>query len=165
MSSLVGSFLVACPGLLTPSFKQTVVLVLKQGVKGAFGVVVNRPLEENDRPYPVFFGGPCAAAGFLILHGHPEWVAVDSSAPEIAPGIFLGDFGCLKRFTEGAAGEELRCRLLSGYACWRPGQLEAELEAGIWSVAPAEAGALFEVQPANLWSLLAPPKFPRPSQN
>ena len=74
MSSLAGSFLVARHVLQDANFRQTVVLLLKHGSEGAFGLVVNRPAKAEGIPFPVFGGGPCPMKGFIMLHGHADWV-------------------------------------------------------------------------------------------
>jgi putative transcriptional regulator len=161
MSSLVGSFLVAGPVLDASKFRQAVVLVLQHRKEGTFGLVVNRPRAESGQPFPIFSGGPCKAHGLLMLHGHPEWDA----KREVAAGIYIGDFGCVKRVSEAADHAGYRFRMFNGYACWNRGQLEAELAAGIWTVVPASAELLFDTPVDELWDLLSPPRLPQPSRN
>jgi putative transcriptional regulator len=166
MSSLAGSFLVAKPLLRDPSFKQTVVLLLRHGDDGAFGLVVNRPAEVEGLNLPAFAGGPCPAPGLLLLHGHAEWLE-DDDAPEktVAPGIFMGDADCLQRLDTPAAAARPRLRVFAGYAGWGPGQLEGELAAGAWAVTAASGELLFDTPPEDLWERLAPPTIPQPSLN
>jgi putative transcriptional regulator len=169
--SLAGSFLVAQPSLVDPNFTQTVVLILAHNEEGAFGLVVNRPATKTGLPFPVFQGGPCPAPGLFMLHGHPDWVKdvvePDEDGPkrEVAPGIFLGDGSCLKRAHQVQAGETLHFRGYQGYACWAPGQLEAELQGGAWFTTPADSGVLFGSPVDTMWRLLGPPRLPRPSMN
>src|SRR5207249_2356103 len=63
MPPLAGSFLVARGALQDPNFVQTVILLLRHGEEGAFGLIVNRPAEAVGLPFPVFRGGPCPAPG------------------------------------------------------------------------------------------------------
>jgi len=177
--SLAGSFLVAQPSLDDPNFRQTIVLILAHNDDGAFGLVVNRPVNKAGLPFPVFNGGPCPAPGFFILHGHAEWLAPQAEAVneqenehegeekqrEVAPGIFLGDPACLKRAAQLADGEKVRFRAFQGYAGWGPGQLESELHGGSWQVMAADSDILFGTPVETLWRLLAPPRIPRPSLN
>src|SRR5262245_47469270 len=104
MLSLKGSFLVAEPSLVDPNFHRSVVLILDHGQAGAYGVIVNRPYQQEDLPLPIFDGGPCPSPGLVLLHGHAEWLGDDAEsegpAPEdreIANGIYLGDGDCLAR--------------------------------------------------------------------
>jgi putative transcriptional regulator len=169
--SLAGSFLIARPVLKDPNFAETVILVLNHDEDGALGLVVNRPMDEKDLPFPVFGGGPCSAPGLFMLHGHAEWVtnlAEPSPAPtkkEIAPGIFVGDESCAERANTESAEEGLRIRIFRGYAGWGPGQLENELASGAWGLVPASGEVLFATPAEELWDRLMPPRIPQPSLN
>jgi putative transcriptional regulator len=168
--SLAGSFLVARPVLKDPNFAQSVVLLLVHNEDGAFGVVVNRPIEAEDLPFPLFDGGPCASEGVVILHGHADWVEPhndpeDGPKREVASGIFVGDEACLKRAAQAEAGEEPRCRVFRGFAGWGGGQLEDEMACGAWAVVPANGQVLFDTPVDDLWVRLLPPAIPQPSLN
>ncbi len=165
VSSLAGSFLVARHVLQDPNFAQAVVLLLKHGPEGAFGLVVNRPSQDDGTPFAVFKGGPCPLDGFLLLHGQEDWVDEASPSEVVAPGIFLGDTGCMARVTDPVPGQPLRVRIFSGYAGWGPGQLEGEIAAGAWFTTPAHAELLFDTEAHDLWDNLVPPRIPRPSLN
>ena len=169
MPPLAGSFLVARPVLNDPNFSQTVVLLLKHGAEGAFGLVVNRPAGDQDLPFPVFTGGPCPAPGLIMLHGHRDWLDTpdgDEPQGEVAPGVFLGDAECVGRVAEDESGEgPRRFRMFAGYSGWGPDQLERELASGAWFIAQASAELLFDTPPEQLWDRLSPPAVPRPSMN
>jgi putative transcriptional regulator len=168
--SLAGSFLIARPTLEDPNFSRTVVLLLAHGDEGAFGLVVNRPAVAKGLPFPVFVGGPCPSPGLMILHGHPTWAkpAEDEggpATPEVVAGVFVGDEASLERAKEAPQEEDLRLRVFTGYSGWGGGQLEGELAAGAWAVAPATASLLFDTPAEELWDRLAPPRIPQPSLN
>jgi putative transcriptional regulator len=163
MSFLAGNFLVAKPVLKDPFFAQAVVLLLQHSAEGAFGLVVNRPVPVEGSPFPIFAGGPCESEGFLMLHGHADWVAEASKA--VAPDIYLGDASCLGRIKENPAGEELRYRIFAGFAGWGPDQLESERAEGAWAVVPAQGQVLFETPIEELWACLVPASIPKPSLN
>jgi len=169
--SYAGYFLIAKPILQDPNFRRTVVFLLAHNAEGAFGLVVNRPAEAEGLPWPVFLGGPCPSPGLIMLHGHAEWVEAAGEGPEafkerqLAPGIYYGDTACLDRVTHSAHMETLRFRVFSGYAGWGSGQLEGELAAGAWSLAPANGSILFNTPVEELWDRLAPPRIPEPSIN
>jgi putative transcriptional regulator len=166
--SLAGSFLIARPMLQDPNFRRTVVLLLAHNADGAFGLVVNRPAEAEGLPWPLFTGGPCPSPGLMMLHGHADWARPDGegdAAPQVAPGVFVGDAGCLERAGKLPPETEGRFRVFSGYAGWGAGQLEGEMAAGAWALAPASAAVLFETPTDELWERLAPPRIPQPSMN
>jgi putative transcriptional regulator len=167
MATLAGSFLIARPVLQDPNFHQTVVLLLQHGAEGAFGLVVNRAASVDNLPFPIFQGGPCSSEGFMMLHGHEDWVGF-AEAPienQVAPGLFLGDAECFRKITENHGEAILRYRVFAGYSGWGPDQLENEVVAGAWAVVPARAELLFETPPEELWQRLIPPSFPEPSLN
>jgi len=167
MATLAGSFLVARSILQDPNFRQTVVLILQHREEGAFGLVVNRPTQLKQFPFPVFSGGPCEANGLLMLHGHEDWVDSGPGQPcvPVAPGIFLGDSSCVSKVSNPAPDQELNFRMFSGYAGWGPDQLESELAAGAWLVVQATGEMLFDIPVEDLWDRLAPPSIPQPSLN
>jgi putative transcriptional regulator len=169
--SYAGYFLIAKPILQDPNFRRTVVFLLAHNAEGAFGLIVNRPAEVEGLPWPVFLGGPCPSPGLIMLHGHAEWAEAseDGVEPEkerqLAPGIYSGDASCLDRATQTDDAEELRFRVFSGYAGWGGGQLEGELAAGAWALAPANGSILFDTPVEELWDRLSPPRIPEPSIN
>ncbi len=165
MKSLAGHFLIARPVLRDPNFARSVVLMLQHGSVGAFGLVVNRKANVSGLPFPVYVGGPCKSEGLLILHGHPDWVTEDIEKRQVAPGIFIGDAGCLKRLNEPPPDAVLRYRLFTGNSGWGPGQLEGELATGAWSVAPASGEFVFDIPIGEIWKGLLPPQIPEPSVN
>jgi putative transcriptional regulator len=167
MKSLAGQFLVARPVLRDPNFHRSVVLILQHGSVGAFGLVVNRKANVKGLPFPVYVGGPCKSEGLLILHGHSEWIESEEELAkrQVAPGIFLGDAGNLQRINDSEEDGELRYRLFTGNSGWGPGQLEAELASGAWSVVPASSEFLFDMPIAEIWKGLLPPQIPEPSAN
>jgi putative transcriptional regulator len=170
--SYAGCFLIAKPMLQDPNFQRTVVLLMAHNAEGAFGLVVNRPSNAKDLPWPVFVGGPCPSPGLIMLHGHKDWIEAtdddDESEKErkLAPGIFSGDAACLDRVTQAVEeGEKLRFRVFSGYSGWGSGQLEGELASGSWTLRPANGAILFGTPFAELWDRLTPPRIPEPSVN
>jgi putative transcriptional regulator len=170
MPSLTGTFLVARPVLVDSNFSQTVVLILSHGEEGAYGFVVNRPLPAKDLPLPVYSGGPCESPGMIMLHGHVEWVETGEGGStvgnrEVIPGVYIGDAECMSRASTPTPGLAFRYRIFEGYSGWGPGQLEQEIAAGAWTLAPATAQLLFDIPPEDLWSRLRPRTIPEPSVN
>jgi putative transcriptional regulator len=164
MSSLAGYFLVARPVLDDPNFNRTVVLVLQHGAEGAFGLVVNRPVESEKLPFPIYVGGPCKLEGMLLLHGHAEWMG-ESEEGQVCPGVFLGDSACAERVANGEPAENLRFKMFSGYSGWGPQQLEGELAEKAWAVVRATSEHLFDTPVEDLWTSVLPPTIPQPSLN
>lgn len=166
MASLAGSLLVARPILRDGFFGQAVVLLLQHSREGAFGLVLNKPAQVKDSPVPVYIGGPCKFEGFLLIHGHRDWLK-DPEHPEgqIIPGVYLGDAGVMDRIADPDPSEEQRFRMFAGYSGWGPNQLEKELAEGSWAVVKADVSHVFEIPPEELWDRVVPPTIPVPSVN
>jgi putative transcriptional regulator len=164
LASLAGYFLVARPILDDPNFHRTVVLLLQHGPEGAFGLVVNRPVESGKMPFPIYLGGPCKLEGMLLLHGHAEWLE-DAEATEVCPGVYLGDSACAEKVANGEADEQFRFKMFSGYSGWGPQQLEGEIAEKAWAVVRASSEYLFDTPIEDLWTAVLPPNIPKPSLN
>jgi len=107
----------------------------------------------KDRGDLLFFGGPVAVNRLLMI------VRAEKAPPEalhVSGDIYAsGSMKALRHVLEGRARER-DIRLCAGYAGWAPGQLDAEVSRGDWLVAPADAAAIFDEKPSELWgSLLA----------
>ncbi len=168
LQEIAPGFIVAMPQLEDPNFHRTVVLMLKHGDEGAFGLVINRPGEvgvgELMRDQEIPFGGDEAARimvggpvefgrHLLVLHGEPPAAAADAPAPEgtleVSGGIYLiTNRETLARLS-GAGTPTLRCYV--GYAGWGPGQLEQELSEGAWVALPPDPRLVFDELPDAVW--------------
>ncbi len=154
-----GRLLVASPLLGDPNFHRTVVLLLDHGDEGAFGVVLNRPLEvEVDAVLPgwqdvvsvprgLFQGGPVGLDGAI-------GVAVAADEPSVFVDSLAGPFGLvdLDADPEPLVGRFVGLRIFAGHSGWGAGQLEDEVGEGAWFVVPALARDAFDADPETLWS-------------
>jgi putative transcriptional regulator len=166
MSSLAGKFLVARSSLRDAFFGRSVILLLQHGDEGAFGLVLTRPAEAAELPFPVFIGGPCKMDGLLMIHGRKDWLDPDEDGPmEVCPGVHLGTAEQFEKARESDHADGGRFRVFTGYAGWAPAQLEEEMNQGAWIVLPASGDVIFETPPLELWEKLAPPRLPEPSMN
>jgi putative transcriptional regulator len=155
MKSLQGHLLVASPQLTHSMFSQTVVLLLHHSDQGAFGLVLNRPIEQtvaqlwskvSDQPAPseqrLHMGGPVQGP-VVALHQQDALGEV-----EIPPGIFLAaDKGHLDTLVHQS---DSPYRLYIGHAGWTEGQLEAELAQGVWLTLRAKSEHVFS-EDDDLW--------------
>lgn len=162
--SLAGKLLIAMPSLSDPNFQRSVVLLGAHSLDaGAFGLMVNRPLEVElseilneigidspDRDLPaVLAGGPVEPSnGFVLFE--------PGSRPENDDDLILpagltvsGSTETLVDFAGGTFGG--RFCLILGYSGWHPGQLEAEIEENSWLVAPLESSLVFETPHEDRW--------------
>jgi len=155
-----GQLLVATEQVEGLFFARSVVLLLDHGSEGSLGVVVNRPtrrrlaelLRDEEalarRDDRVWLGGPVALRRLLVLVRAGE--APEDTEPA-GPGLWVsGSLQVLRRALAAEVPAE-RLRVFAGHAAWSPGQLASELARGDWSVLPADAEALFERSPGELW--------------
>lgn len=140
-----GMLLVATPPLVDPNFDRTVVLLLEHSAVGAVGVVLNRPGETAveaalpgwerlaAEPGRVFVGGPVDGDAAIGLGSARRPGAGAGWEPVVGP---VGTID-LHRDPLDVLDDIDAVRIFAGYAGWGAGQLEGELEAGAWIVAPA----------------------------
>lgn len=139
-----------------PNFYRSVVLLVKHDDKGAFGVIVNKPLEItiqaawkqlSQQPChtdgPLYHGGPCDGP-LMALHTDKAL-----SELQIVPGV---EFSAARDAIERLLGADSAApvRLIVGYAGWAAGQLESELAQGAWLVASATREGVF-AEPETAW--------------
>lgn len=159
--TLQGRFLLDGGGLGGSCFHRSVVLVCEHTPEGALGLVLTRPgslrLEESlpgdvpgrFRGSLLFDGGPVQPGALSFLHSAPAHLL-----GSVLPGLSIGhQIEELRELMESDAGE-LRLKVFSGYAGWSPGQLDDELRRGSWLTAPADASAVFDIPPQDLWKRL-----------
>ncbi len=164
MSTLAGKLLVARSSLRDAFFGRSVILLLQHSDEGSLGLVLTRPADAKDLPFPVFIGGPCKMDGLLMIHGHADWQD-EEGLKEVCPGVYLGTEEQFEKARDSEDTAEGRFRVFAGYAGWARDQLEEEMNQGAWIVLPASGEVIFETPPLELWEKLAPPTLPEPSLN
>jgi putative transcriptional regulator len=148
------------PQMLDPNFVRTVVLLAEYGKHGAFGLVVNRQMSEPAQavltPEPpmdiqkdvhLYVGGPVEPNRAWVLTAHRE---LDGDALEIVDGVYLSASPDLIRHALQSSPDP-QVRLVIGYAGWAPGQLDDELAASSWLMAPVHADLVFEIPIDRMW--------------
>lgn len=168
-TKLAPGFLVASPSLVDPNFARTVVLLVEHGESGSLGFIVNRPadlafekvrealgLAEGETahvPFPLFVGGPVSPQSGWILFDPREASETDlSDAVVLADRLALSaSRALLERMARPTSFEGARL-LAMGYAGWSGGQLDEELERGVWLPATLRADLVFEVTPEERWA-------------
>lgn len=160
--TLAPGLLIAMPQLADPNFHRSVVLMVRHGREGSFGLVLNRPTDQEVRelltPLEIdwrgvagekaWWGGPVEEGTGWLLHEPVEGYASESTA-EIASGIHLS-WGPqdLRAFAERPPR---RVRLVLGYAGWGPEQLEAEMTEGAWVNSDVTPELVFDTPCDDLW--------------
>ncbi len=160
---LTGQLLIATPALRDPNFEQTVVYLVRHDGDGAMGIVVNRPVGEIPLATLLTQSGLDArgVTGTLTLHRGgpvaPNRVVVLHSYDYRAPGTERLSGGLAITWQVdilralAAGGGPRRALFAVGHAGWAAGQLEDEIRAGAWVVAPSDPGLLFDDRSDTKW--------------
>jgi putative transcriptional regulator len=155
----MGDILVASEKLADPNFAESVVLIVHyDDDDGTIGLIINRrteislseifPKSKHATADPTYMGGPVATTTVQALvrsSGNPDQVT------RVIADIFITG---AKQFIEKSIASRLdssKFRVYLGYAGWAPGQLEAEIRLGAWSVVNRDPKAVFDGDPDSLW--------------
>ena len=155
-SGQTGKFLIYT-GTRKGPFHESVVYIIRHGIGGAVGVIINQPVPTRDfrQDFPelswnvdLYKGGPVAYTdvNFLLLesktrrNGLAFYQAGDLSTEN--PG--------LKTRMDSRVNEK-PYRLYLGYSGWNMFQLEREIRRGTWEVIDYDAGLMFNTPPDEVW--------------
>lgn len=160
--NLGGQLLIAMPALQDPNFHQTVTYLCEHSEHGAFGVVINRPLdmrlsellaqvqlETSAEVTDVALGdgGPVQSEGCLILHRPVgEWAHTLQTSGDMA---VTGSLDVLEAIAAGQGPADYL--IVLGHAGWGPGQLESEMLDNAWLTVQADPRVVFEVPVEERW--------------
>lgn len=152
--------LVARPQLHDPNFKDSVVLVMNNIASAPAGIILNRPtrvvvaklfdnvagLSKLDDK--LYFGGPVAlgAVSFLFRADTPPEGAI-----RVIDGVYFSTSRDLLMELLGRDKPMEQLKIFVGYSGWAPGQLQAEIERGDWTLAPVDADAIFGKKSEHPW--------------
>jgi putative transcriptional regulator len=152
--------LIARAELPDSNFKDSVVLVMNNIGPAPAGVITNRPTPiAVSRLFPdlerlgqlgdkLYFGGPVAIASVSFLFRAdtpPEY------ATQVLDGVYFSTNRVLLRKLLSRDQPMDGLRIFIGHSGWAPGQLEAEIARGDWTLAPAETGAIFDGKSERPW--------------
>jgi putative transcriptional regulator len=161
--SLTGQLLVASPSMQDPRFFHTVILVVRHDTNGALGIVINRlagerplsdilvALGERDSGVTgtvrIFAGGPVQPEAGFVVHSaeyrRAQTIDIDGRVALTSSLEILHDIG------KGQGPQ--RSLIAFGYAGWRHGQLEEELQQQAWFTAPEDQRLVFEEDRDKVW--------------
>ncbi|PYR68558.1 MAG: hypothetical protein DMF87_02845 [Acidobacteria bacterium] len=161
MSGAAPILLLSMPQMMDPNFAKTVVLLTDYTDEGAFGLVVNRPMEEpawtivkTDPPVRVdpnlklWIGGPVDQQSTWVLMSEAQ--GPDEEQREICPGVLLSvSKGLTLQLLQSPPSQ--RARVLVGYAGWQRGQLEREIAASAWLTMDVDPALIFNTPPDQMW--------------
>ena len=164
-SSIKDYFLVATEKMLDPRFKNTVIMMLHNDEKGAWGLVINKPLgsiplgsliyqleditikkEIYNINIPVFWGGPVSKDKILILHSQEY----KNETTKIYKNISISsDYKIL--FDIAHKKGPKKSLVILGISSWGDGQLEGEMEREGWALSEINEDLIFEIDNTKKW--------------
>ena len=156
-----GMLLVSAPGMFSPEFARTVVLVLEHDADHTLGVVLNRRSEVAvanvmdagwaelaAKPQAVHIGGPVSPESAVGLGVTAAGAPENPYLNRLANRLVLVDLNAspleVSELLDGI-------RIFAGYAEWAPGQLDEEISRGDWFVTPALPSDVVASAGADLW--------------
>jgi len=161
MSGTAPILLLSMPQMADPNFAQAVVLLCDYTGQGAFGLIVNRQMDEPawtmvqteppvtvDPEVRLWIGGPVEPSKTWVLTDDAP--GPDDEQREIAPGVILSVSHKLT-LDVLQSPPSTRARVLVGYAGWGAGQLDQEIAASAWLTMEVDAGLIFGVPPELMW--------------
>jgi putative transcriptional regulator len=153
--------LLSMPQMTDPNFARTVVLLCEYTENGAFGIVVNRQMNEPawtlvkteppirvDPELRLWIGGPVEPQRTWVLMSEAQ--GPDDEQREICPGVLLSASHELTLELLQAPPRS-NARVVIGYAGWGPGQLDQELAASAWLMMDVDSSLIFGVAPDQMW--------------
>jgi putative transcriptional regulator len=170
-----GDLLIASAHIRDPRFYHAVILLLRHNAKGAFGIVINKPLGAQpiaallaaaeavrrspddrkgnkqdtgiDGTIDVFAGGPVQPNAGFIVHT-PDYHRAETITVDHMAAM-TPTLDTLRDIGHHKGPKQYFFAL--GYAGWGPGQLEMEMARHDWFITPADKTLIFDSDRAELW--------------
>lgn len=161
-----GKFLIASNYYMSdPRFQASVVLLVRHDPeKGTLGLILNHPTKMNVHEALPGISAPQHAASTLYIGGpvSPQDTMMLVRTNDPADGLlrvmnsisFSADIDSISEWLSRES-QSNRIRIFAGYSGWGQGQLAAEIRMHGWKLLPADAKAVFDIDPENLWTELA----------
>ena len=165
-SSVKNYFLVATKKMRDPRFKNTVIIMLENDEKGAWGLVINKPLssiplssliyksrdatnkqkELYNVKVPVYWGGPVNGNKILILHSEEYKNETTINFKNIS---ISSDYNILFEIADNKGPK--KSLVILGISSWGEGQLEGEMEREHWTLSEVNTDLIFEMNNTKKW--------------
>jgi putative transcriptional regulator len=143
-------------------FGSSIVFVKPLPDGGHVGFIINRPTtakmgdlfpgDEASQKVadPLFLGGPDSYNRIFALVGKRD--VAGKEAMQLMPGVFL--VADAKEIDRVIASDPEHARFFLGMVTWEPGQLEDELDRGMWYADKADAKMVLDKKTDGLWEEL-----------
>jgi len=151
--------LVANPALRDLDFRETVLIAAPAPNGGYIGVILNRPTRRSlaslfpeHEPSkkvidPVYYGGPFSRDALVALVKTDA--APGAGTVQIMKNLYMAfRVNTIDQVIESRPND---ARYYVGYVGWRPGELQAEIDRGLWSVLAPDLNIVFRKDMDGLW--------------
>ena len=153
--------LLSMPQMADPNFARSVVLLCDYTDQGAFGLVVNRQMNEPawtvvkteppirvDPDLRLWIGGPVNPQQTWVLLA--DALGPDDEQRVICPGLLLSVSHQLTLEILQTPPSS-RARVVAGYAGWDAGQLDDEIAGSSWLTCDVDPTLIFNVPADQMW--------------
>lgn len=154
--------LVANPAFRDLDYRQTVLIAAPAPNGGHVGVIINRPTRRSlaslfpeHEPSkkvadPVYYGGPFSRQALVALVRSDNDPGAGSVS--LMKNLYLAfRANTIDQIIEATPNS---ARYYVGYVGWRPGELKAEIDRGVWAVLDADVDTVFRKDTDGLWDEL-----------
>lgn len=159
-----GSLLLSEPLMGDFFFGRSVILLAEHNEEGSFGVIMNKPLEQNFNEvvpnFPDFnghlhMGGPVESNALFYVHSFGDLIEESIS---IGGGLFWGgDIAMIKELILFGKLTSENIRFFAGYSGWSPAQLDEELKRNSWVVTKLPKHNILTFNTTTLWDDILSP--------
>ena len=156
-----GAILLAEPFLQGNYFSRSVVLLADYSEEGAFGVIINKPMEVKvnevlvDYPelnFPIYLGGPVQKDNIFFIHTLGDIIP---DSVEIMDNLYWGgDFEMVKQLIKSNSLNNNNIRFFIGYSGWATNQLDDELKINSWVISRSNTKEIMSNESGKLWKTL-----------
>lgn len=156
-----GRLLISDPFLQDMFFKRSVVLLLDYHDDGAFGLILNKPIEFSFNQVvkgfpqfesPIYMGGPISNQTVFFIHTVGDLIA---NSNEITSGLYWGGevLDVKKLMKENRLSNE-NIKFYLGYTGWGEHQLDQELRYDSWVISETSVAEIMQQQTAKFWNAM-----------
>tara|TARA_B100001029_G_C14895387_1_gene357814 strand:+ start:184 stop:708 length:525 start_codon:yes stop_codon:yes gene_type:complete len=152
------------PQVTDPVFSKTLIFMIDHNTNGAFGVIINKKINQNNYKIikdflpnektffseisdDLFFGGPMKTKENIIIYLSSDKLIKLSMAHVDKNGTIKEK--SLKNNKK--INNQVLWKKITGFSSWGPGQLENEIKNGDWIPKEKENNIIFSNNPERSW--------------
>ncbi|MCO6500096.1 MAG: YqgE/AlgH family protein [Vicingus serpentipes] len=153
-----GRLLIAEPFMEDPHFKRSVILLTEYNPEGAFGFILNKPMDITINEIipefpkfnaPVFMGGPVQSDSLFYIHTQGE--SIEGSQHISGNLYWTGNFDQLKQMVADQQIFPNEIKFFVGYSGWDFKQLEKEIQDESWIIGKSDDHSIEDFIDNSTW--------------